>query len=148
MRGSRKWLCYGLFAVLASLWLGAPTAQAQSPAGKTYAVTVQSSFGSAFDDCYTFNADGTFDMEGLAVVTGVWTTIAPFDPLFHLVYAIAVTDTGFTVQWIGLVGVLDARMFMGYGFNSNTPPDTFDAVGFEGPCMLGPAAPDYGRLTK
>lgn len=49
-----------------ALWCGISTsaAAAQSPDGKVYRVHVFSSFGTQFDDCFTFNNSGILSVRG------------------------------------------------------------------------------------
>ena len=92
--------------------------------------------------------DGGFTVDGLG--DGFWATVLPVDPVFHLILAQA--DDGdpvnpFTVTFIGVVGVFDARTIIAFGINNEPSPATFDVAGFEGVCPPLPST-DSSRYSS
>src|SRR5215510_7012888 len=66
---TREHICFALLVgvTIVTLLGSASKAIAFHPSGHIYKVLVKSSFGTAFSDCYRYNADGTLIIDGLGI---------------------------------------------------------------------------------
>ena len=132
---------YAATATLAcALFLGAggQAAEAHSPKGKSYHVTVYSSFNTQFDDCFSFLKDGTL------VISGFGQLLYRFDELNGQTDAWQALSTQgpFGLAFHGSVGGADGRTISGNGLNFDG--DTFILQGVVDPSCAAERARGAG----
>lgn len=125
------------------LSLGAQAAQAHSPRGKAYHVTVYSSFETQFDDCFSFADDGSL------TIAGFGTILYRFDALNTQVDAFQASggDLGFTLSFHGTTAGADGQTIQANGLSSDG--DTYILQGvLDSSCTANTASRAAGSLYR
>lgn len=81
----------------------APVAAIANPAGATYQVTVATSFGSKFTDCFSFDSAGTLTVAGYGPLSYTLEARGRSQSKFQALSSLATASSvGFTIQFNGL----------------------------------------------
>jgi hypothetical protein len=121
--------------------LGAQPAEAHSPKGKAYHITVYTSFETQFDDCFAFLKDGTLVIEGFGPL------LYRFDELNgqpEAWQAISTQAGGFNLAFHGTIGGADARTISANGIG--TDGDTYILQGVLDPSCAAERARRAGGV--
>ncbi len=118
-----------------ALMLGTGSAMAHSPAGKAYTATVYSSFGTRFQDCFSFGRNGVLTILGFAPIPYRLDELNTQPDAWQ---AIGVPSGLFGLAFHGTVGGAGAQTISANGMNDMG--DTFILRGVLDPSCAGDGA--------